>query len=143
MHLRSRELPGWANNTLETARFANGRTQRKISYGAHIEQALRDAGLRISRQRIALVRLLDRSKGRRVTAEALYCDALKARCGVSRSTISHTLRQLEQAGVLKRMAVPGSKKAWFIIGRPIVGHERPKGMSRRFKAAALSPKSSS
>ena len=121
MHLRSRDLPGGANNTLETVRFA-GR-QKQTSYRAHIERALRAAGLRISRQRVALAQLLDQSGRRRVTAEALYSDALEARCGVSRATVSHTLRQLERAGMLKRVAVPRSKKAWFVIDQPIAGHE--------------------
>lgn len=143
MPLRSRELAGGATTALKTVGLADRRKQRKISYGAQTQRALRDAGLRVTRQRIALAELLDQSGRRRVTAEALYSDALNTRCGVSRATVSHTLRQLEQAGVLKRVAVPGSKKAWFVVERPITGHECPKGMSRRFKAAALSPKNSS
>jgi Fe2+ or Zn2+ uptake regulation protein len=132
MHLRSRELPGGANNTLETVRFA-GR-QKQTSYRAHIERALRDAGLRISRQRVVLAELLDQSERRRVTAEALYSDALKARCEVSRATVSHTLRQLELAGMLKRVAVPGSKKAWFVVERPIIGREHARREIGRFEA---------
>ena len=54
---------------------------------------------------------------------------------VSRATVSHTLRQLERAGMLKREAVPGSKKAWFIIERPIAGLEHPRHEIRQFKVA--------
>ncbi len=123
MHLHSRELTSGANPTLETIRLADRRNQAKTSHRAHIERALHDAGLRISRQRVALAELLDQSGRRRVTAETLYSDALKARCGVSRATVSHTLRELERAGMLKRVAVPGSKKAWFVIDQPIAGRE--------------------
>jgi len=134
MHLRSRELAGGATTTLKTVGFADRRRQRKTSYGAQIQRALRDAGLRVTRQRIALAELLDQSGRRRVTAEALYSDVLKVRRGVSRATVSHTLRQLEQAGVLKRVAIPGSKKAWFVVERPITAREHARHEIGRFKA---------
>ena len=135
MHLRSRELASGATTTLKTVGFADRRKQRKTSYGAQIQRALPDVGLRITRQGVALAELLDQSGRRRVTAEGLCSDALKARCGVSRATVSHTLRQLEQADVLERVAVPGSKKAWFVVERPISGREHARREIGRFKAA--------
>ncbi len=135
MHPRSCELAGGATTTLRTVGFADRRKQRKASYGAQIRRALRDLGLRVTRQR-TLAELLDQSGRRRVTAEALYySDALKACCGVSRATVSHTLRQLEQAGVLERVAVPGSKKAWFVVERPVGGREHARREIGKFRAA--------
>jgi Fur family transcriptional regulator, iron response regulator len=80
---------------------------------------LSDAGLRPTRQRIALIELLDWDRRQWVTAEALYSDVSDGQYPLSRAPVSSTLRRLEQAGVIKRIIVPGSKKAWFVIARPI------------------------
>jgi Fur family transcriptional regulator, iron response regulator len=78
-----------------------------------IQEMLHSVGMRATVQRIALARLLLRSKNRRVTAEILYNEALEARCPVSRGAVYNTLRQFERAGLLRRITVHGSKKAWF------------------------------
>lgn len=80
---------------------------------ATTRQMLHSVGMRATGQRIALARLLFRSKDRRVTAEILYDEALGARCPISRAAVCNALRQFERAGLLRRITVHGSKKAWF------------------------------
>jgi Fur family iron response transcriptional regulator len=78
-----------------------------------IQEMLHSVGMRATGQRIALARLLLRSKNRRVTTEILYDEALEVRCPVSRAAVCNALRQFERAGLLRRITVQGSKKAWF------------------------------
>lgn len=59
-------------------------------------------GLRPTRQRIALLKLLIATNRRYVTAEILYDEASKARCHISRATVCSALRQFEQVGLAKR-----------------------------------------
>jgi Fur family iron response transcriptional regulator len=80
-----------------------------------IQEMLHSVGMRATVQRITLGRLLLRSKNRRVTTEILYNEALEARCPVSRGAVCNTLRQFERAGLLRRITVHRSKKAWFSI----------------------------
>lgn len=54
---------------------------------------LRDAGLRPTRQRLALGRLLFDGGDRHVTAEALHEEAQKAGVSVSLATVYNTLHQ--------------------------------------------------
>jgi len=94
---------------------------------AVIQEMLRNVGMRATHQRIALARLLLRSKNRQVTGEILYDDALEARCPVSRAAVYSTLRQFERVGLLRRIAIHGSRKAWFgiqSVDRPQQGENR-------------------
>ena len=71
---------------------------------------LRQAGLRPTRQRIALARLLfDGANGdRHVTAEQLHGEAATASIRVSLATIYNTLHQFTDAGLLREVVVePG------------------------------------
>ena len=90
------------------------RPRRDASLPGGVQILLHNAGLRSTRQRIALASLLLRTVNRRVTAEILYDEAHEARCSVSRATACNTLRQFEQAGLLRRITVHRSKKAWFV-----------------------------
>jgi hypothetical protein len=136
MHVRGRELIGGASEIFETTHLAHRTEQRKTSSVARIQRVLRDVGRRPTRQRTALIELLDRYKRRWVTAEALYSDVSKGQYPVSRATVTYTLRRLEQAHALKRITVPGSKKAWFVIERPITGRGCWVGKTGRLKTAA-------
>jgi Fur family iron response transcriptional regulator len=80
-----------------------------------VQRLLHDVGLRSTRQRIALASLLPRTANRRVTAEILYDEVLETRCPVSRATVCSTLRHFERAGLLRRITVDRSKRAWFVI----------------------------
>ena len=82
-----------------------------------VQGLLNSAGLRSTRQRIALASLLLRTENHRVTAEILYEEAHEARYSVSRATVCSALRHFERAGLLRRITVDRSKKAWFVIPR--------------------------
>jgi Fur family transcriptional regulator, iron response regulator len=69
---------------------------------------LRGAGLRPTRQRIALARLLFNGGARHVTAEQLHVEAAAASIPVSLATVYNTLHQFTGAGLLREVVVePG------------------------------------
>ena len=70
---------------------------------------LRRSGLRPTRQRIGLASLLFNKGDRHVSAEMLYEEALLQRLPVSLATIYNTLHQFTEAGLLRELAVEGSK----------------------------------
>lgn len=70
---------------------------------------LRQVGLRPTRQRMALGWLLFSKGDRHVTAEMLYEDANKAKVPVSLATVYNTLHQFTEVGLLRQVAVDGSK----------------------------------
>jgi Fur family transcriptional regulator, iron response regulator len=77
-----------------------------------IVQRLRAAGLRPTSQRLYLARLLFEHGDRHVTAEQLHSEAQVARIPVSLATVYNTLHQFTEAGLLRQLAVDGSK-AYF------------------------------
>jgi Fur family iron response transcriptional regulator len=69
-----------------------------------------DAGLRPTRQRLALAELLvGDGNHRHVTAESLFEKAKTAGAVVSLATVYNTLRAFCEAGVLQEITVDGSK----------------------------------
>lgn len=70
---------------------------------------MRRAGLRPTRQRLALGGLLFGKGHRHVSAETLFEEALLARMPVSLATVYNTLHQFTEAGLLRELAVDGSK----------------------------------
>jgi Fur family iron response transcriptional regulator len=69
---------------------------------------LQRAGLRPTRQRIALARLLYESGDHHVTAEELHEQAVAAEVRVSLATVYNTLHQFTAAGLLREVVVaPG------------------------------------
>lgn len=69
---------------------------------------LREAGLRPTRQRVALAKLLLDKGGRHITAEQLHGEARAAAIRVSLATIYNTLHQFTEAGLLREVvAEPG------------------------------------
>ncbi len=69
-----------------------------------------DAGLRPTRQRLALAELLvGDGRHRHVTAESLFESAKKNGDAVSLATVYNTLRAFCEAGVLQEITVDGSK----------------------------------
>jgi len=74
-----------------------------------VKAMLRQVGLRPTRQRMALGWILFGKGDRHVTAELLYEEASKAKVPVSLATIYNTLHQFTQAGLLRQVAVDGSK----------------------------------
>ncbi len=74
-----------------------------------VKAMLRDVGLRPTRQRMALGWLLFAKGDRHLTAEMLYEEASKARVPVSLATVYNTLHQFTEVGLLRQVAVDGSK----------------------------------
>jgi len=69
---------------------------------------LKAAGLRPTRQRLALAKLLFEGKDRHVTAEQLHSEALAANIRVSLATVYNTLHQFTEAEMLREVVVePG------------------------------------
>ena len=69
---------------------------------------LRSVGLRPTRQRLALARLLLENGDRHITAEQLHGEAVDADIRVSLATVYNTLHQFTDAGLLREVVVePG------------------------------------
>jgi Fur family iron response transcriptional regulator len=79
------------------------------SFDAVVLGRLRAAGLRPTRQRVALARLLFGSGDRHLTAEELHAEAVAARIPVSLATIYNTLNQFTAAGLLREVAIEGER----------------------------------
>jgi len=72
---------------------------------AQVLERLRSAGLRPTRQRLALAKLLFEHGPRHVTAEALHGEAQDHAIRVSLATVYNTLHQFTEAGLLKEIIV--------------------------------------
>jgi len=70
---------------------------------------LRQAGLRPTRQRMALAAILFAHGNRHISAESLHAEASIQHVPVSLATIYNTLHQFTEAGLLREVAVDGSK----------------------------------
>ena len=73
---------------------------------------LRAAGLRPTRQRLALARLLFEGGDRHVTAEILHGEARAASIRVSLATVYNTLHQFTAADLLREIVVD-SQRSYF------------------------------
>ncbi|MEQ1954099.1 iron response transcriptional regulator IrrA [Mesorhizobium sp. CN2-181] len=74
-----------------------------------IDERVRRAGLRPTRQRVALAEMLFAKGDRHLSAELLHEEALAAGVPVSLATVYNTLHQFTEAGLLRILAVEGSK----------------------------------
>jgi len=72
-------------------------------------ERLQAAGLRPTRQRVALAGLLFRHGDRHLTAESLYADAARAGHALSLATVYNTLNQFTAAGLLRQVAVDAGR----------------------------------
>lgn len=78
----------------------------------NVIERLRHAGLRPTRQRKELGKLLFEGPDRHVTAEALHGEAASAGIRVSLATVYNTLNQFTDAGLLREIVVDGDR-AYF------------------------------
>jgi Fur family iron response transcriptional regulator len=101
---------------LPPAQRAVGTTPDKIDFTGcpwhDVKAMLRQVGLRPTRQRMALGWILFGKGDRHLTAEMLYEEATQAKVPVSLATIYNTLHQFTEVGLLRQVAVDGSK-AYF------------------------------
>lgn len=70
---------------------------------------LRAAGLRPTRQRVALADFLFARDHRHLTAESLHAEAAEAGIAVSLATVYNTLHQFTEAGMLRQVAVDAAR----------------------------------
>lgn len=99
----------WSHSNLVPAPYISGMKERPFT---SVIQRLKGAGLRPTRQRLALGKLLFDGADRHVTAEELHEQAKGARISVSLATVYNTLHQFTKAGLLREVVVePG--RAYF------------------------------
>lgn len=79
---------------------------------SQIIERIRQAGLRPTRQRLALAKLLFDDGDRHVTAEMLHGESLKQGISVSLATVYNTLNQFTAAGLLREIVVD-SDRSYF------------------------------
>jgi Fur family iron response transcriptional regulator len=95
-----------------TVNHAGAQLGRRGCPLSNLRDKLRRVGLRPTRQRVSLGWLLFGKGDRHITAEMLYDEAMRARVPVSLATVYNTLHQFTEAGLLRQLAVDGSK-AYF------------------------------
>ena len=76
---------------------------------SEIAERVRAAGLRPTRQRVALAGLLFAKGDRHLSAEELHEEALAADVPVSLATVYNCLHQFTEAGMLRILAVEGAR----------------------------------
>ena len=84
-------------------------TQACDTLGEEVEMRVRAAGLRPTRQRVALADLLFAKGDRHLSAEELHEEALVAGVAVSLATVYNTLHQFTEAGMIRVLAVESAK----------------------------------
>ena len=73
---------------------------------------MKQSGVRPTRQRLALGGLLFAGEDRHVTAEQLHAEVVSLGEHVSLATVYNTLHQFRRAGLVRELAIDGSK-AYF------------------------------
>lgn len=76
-----------------------------------LEEALRSAGVRLTRQRAALLRVIAASEDHPDAAE-LHARAESAGAGVSLATVYRTLTTLQAQGVIEKLEFQGEPARW-------------------------------
>jgi Fur family iron response transcriptional regulator len=94
---------------LQLARKDNTTLTNRTIAAPLIAERLKHAGLRPTRQRVALGALLFGEGDRHVTAEMLHDEAVRDAIPVSLATVYNTLHQFTQAGLLREVAIEGAK----------------------------------
>jgi Fur family transcriptional regulator, iron response regulator len=75
----------------------------------NLQARLQGAGLRVTRSRLALCRLLFDHGPRHLTAKHLYSEARASDLAVSLPTVQRTLRSLCDLGMIRRLATGGAE----------------------------------
>jgi Fur family iron response transcriptional regulator len=76
---------------------------------ASVESRLREAGLRPTRQRLALGQLLFNGADRHVSAELLHAEVTAEGEHVSLATVYNTLHQFKRAGLLRELTIDSNR----------------------------------
>ncbi len=80
-----------------------------LAFSPTVLSRLREVGLRPTRQRLSLARLLFGNGDRHVTAEQLHSEARVAAIRVSLATVYNTLHQFTEAGLLREVVVESGR----------------------------------
>lgn len=75
----------------------------------NIQNKLRNAGLRPTKQRMGLALLLFSKGNRHICADDLHEEAVNAKMTVSKATVYNTLHQFNDAGLLRVVSVDSAK----------------------------------
>jgi len=76
---------------------------------SHVLEKICAVGLRPTRQRLALAKILFENGDRHTTAEMLHTEAQAAHIRVSLATVYNTLHQFTNAGLLREIVVDASR----------------------------------
>jgi Fur family iron response transcriptional regulator len=99
--------PGYA--PLRPKAEKNSREKDLAPRAKNYTEKLRNAGLRPTRQRLALAQLLFSKGDRHVSAEALHEEAVAAGVPISLATVYNSMHQFTAAGLLREVTVNGSR----------------------------------
>ena len=91
---------------MDLVRKATRTADKKAS---EVRVMLRTAGLRPTRQRLALAEILFERGNRHISAEGLHEEAMSHRVPVSLATVYNTLHQFTEAGMIRVLAVESAK----------------------------------
>jgi Fur family transcriptional regulator, iron response regulator len=80
-----------------------------VELDASVKSRIRQAGLRPTRQRLALAALLFGNGERHFTAEMLFEEARRGKMPLSLATVYNTLHSFIDAGLLRQIPIDGSK----------------------------------
>lgn len=80
-----------------------------LGHGDRMAALLRHAGLRPTRQRVDLGRVLFAKGDRHISAEDLHAEAELAGVRVSLATVYNALHQFTEAGLLREVAIDGTR----------------------------------
>ena len=86
----------------------NGNGHFMMMQTSTVEQ-LRDAGLKPTRQRVAIADILFKDGHKHISAEDLYSEIERSDMPVSLATVYNTLHQFTKAGLLREVSVDGAK----------------------------------
>ncbi|OYX84825.1 MAG: transcriptional repressor [Azorhizobium sp. 35-67-5] len=101
-----RSIPTETEAVLPVAQLRDVSSSRRTGCPFHdVREMLREVGLRPTRQRVVLARLLFAKGHRHITASALHDEAIKARIPMSLATVYNTLNHFTEAGLLRRIGI--------------------------------------
>lgn len=93
----------------ETRKRLLAERENEVAQSGNAAAILRRAGLRPTRQRLALGTLLFREEHRHVTVDDLHRDAVDGGIQLSLATVYNTLNQFAEAGLVRKVAVNGGR----------------------------------
>lgn len=85
------------------------RTRQTSLSPAQVQSILKETGLRPTRQRLTIGRLLFREGHRHVTADSLHQEAIGNGAALSLATVYNALAQFAQVGLIRKVSLNGER----------------------------------